>query len=495
MKGQSFTNTFVNSKLFPGLLFIVSFVFVILFSRSTSFLYVYEGADPSVFKQMGLALLHGKVLYVDYFDNKGFLLYLIHAIGLGLGGDFFILLMQAFSLTATLYIWDKLLALFYETKGRIIRLSIALFLLLCFYAAGDQAQEWCLPYISYPLLVYFRAIKTNKEICPVHWFLIGICVGITTFIQVNTICVFLGCIIYLWSKQIHKKDFKQFFSGLLWLVLGFLVITCPIITYFFNKGGGTAVNELLYASLFSNFEYIGQETSQSIGSRLPYALFLMAFSFVFILNSLKNNDVQIPFIISIVLFIISHGTRCKIYYLIAFLPLCIVFLMTLDLKKLNRPKKAIIGITLCGLSIYAGIHIFQLFNDAILNNEKERKIYENFHHCFEQIPNNEQDSVYNYNLYSFGTGLMQHEGHLQCNRVLFTSLVFILPKLMEEETTKPFIQPKWILFTYDKKYYQNDIYYILENYDLSCSFHYDRMYCKKFNLGEEFDIFLYRRKD
>ena len=99
-------------KKLRGLLFFaVSFLFVMLFSRSTSFLYVFEGADPSVFKQMGLAVLKGKLLYVDYFDNKGCLLYLIHALGLWLGGDFFILLMQALSLTVTLLIWDKLLAL------------------------------------------------------------------------------------------------------------------------------------------------------------------------------------------------------------------------------------------------------------------------------------------------------------------------------------------------------------------------------------------------
>lgn len=495
MKGQSFTNTFVNNKLFPGLLFIVSFVFVVLFSRSTSFLYVYEGADPSVFKQMGLALLRGKTLYVDYFDNKGFLLYLIHAIGLGLGGNFFILLMQAFSLTATLCIWDRLFALYHDTKGRIIRLSMALFLLLCFYAAGDQAQEWCLPYISYPLFVYFRACKTNQEIRPVQWLLIGICFGITTFIQVNTVCAFLGCIIYLWSKQIQEKDFKHFIYSLLFLVLGFFIIACPIVMYFFMKGGWTAVHELLYASFFSNLEYIGHKTYRSIWARLPYILFLLAFSSVFILNALKNKDIQIPFIISIILFIITNGTLCNIYYLIALLPLCIVLLMTFDRTRQKRIKTTINGIVLCGLSIYAGIHTFQLINDALLGNEKERKTYEAFHHCFEQIPINEQDSVFNYNLYSFGTGMMQHEGHLLCNRVLFTSLAFSLPTLMKEEAAKPFSPPKWIFFTYDKQYYKKDFYFILEKYDLACSFHYDRMYWRKYHIGEEFDIFLYRRKD
>ena len=93
MKEQNHIANVVNSKFYPLWLFFVSFVFVTLFSRSTSFLYVFEGADPSIFKQMGRAILEGKIMYVDYFDNKGCLLYFIHALGLWLGGNAAILVM------------------------------------------------------------------------------------------------------------------------------------------------------------------------------------------------------------------------------------------------------------------------------------------------------------------------------------------------------------------------------------------------------------------
>ena len=64
MKEQSRIANIVSSKFYPLLLFFVSFVFVVLFSRSTSFLYVFEGADPSIFKQMGRAILKGKIMYL-----------------------------------------------------------------------------------------------------------------------------------------------------------------------------------------------------------------------------------------------------------------------------------------------------------------------------------------------------------------------------------------------------------------------------------------------
>jgi hypothetical protein len=125
MNQHSHIENILNSKIYPLLLFLISFVFVVLFSRSTSFLYVFEGGDPSVFKQMGRAVLKGKILYIDYFDNKGCLLYFIHALGLGLGGNFALLFMQACTLTVTLSIWDKMLALYHNQRQRMICLGIA----------------------------------------------------------------------------------------------------------------------------------------------------------------------------------------------------------------------------------------------------------------------------------------------------------------------------------------------------------------------------------
>ena len=130
MKEQSQIANIISSKYYPLLLLFVSFVFVMLFSRSTSFLYVFEGGDPAIFKQMGLAMLRGKILYVDYFDNKGCILYFIQAFGLWLGGDFFIMLMQVLALTVTLLIWDRMLALYGDEKKRMMGLGLILVLLL-----------------------------------------------------------------------------------------------------------------------------------------------------------------------------------------------------------------------------------------------------------------------------------------------------------------------------------------------------------------------------
>ena len=341
MNQQSRLGSVVNSKFYPLLLFLVSFVFVVLFSRSTSFLYVFEGADPSIFKQMGRALLKGKIMYIDYFDNKGCLLYFIHALGLWIGGDFALLLMQVLSLTATLLIWDKMLALFRNEKERVLGLGVALVLLMCFYGAGDQTQEWCLPFISYPLLIYFRAYKSKTEIRPLQMSVIGICFGVITFIQINNACAFLGFIIYIWIVYLLKKDFKKLLSSIMCFVIGWGIIGLLCVSYFYFKAGWHGVYEMVYASFLSNFEYIGIQKHRQWFYWLPYLLFV--FSFICIQISVLGDEKNlfVPILISTLLFILTFGKLCNSFYLIAILPLYIIALSKTDIKKQRMLTKSL----------------------------------------------------------------------------------------------------------------------------------------------------------
>ncbi len=474
--------------------FLVSFVFVTLFSRSTSFLYLYEGGDPSIFKQMGLAILRGKTMYIDYFDNKGCLLYFIQALGLWLGGNFFILLMQVLSLTITLIMWDKMLALYRNERQRRICMIAALVMLLCFYSAGDQSQEWCLPYISYPLLIYFRAYKTKTEIRPIQMFYIGLCFGIVTFIQVNNACAFVGFIAWLWINYLLQKDFRRFFSSLMSFLAGLLMVTVVCVLYFYIKAGWYGVYEMFYASFLSNFEYIGANYGRRPFFTIPYFLFLLTFTLIQIVNSYKEKGIIIPMLISLILFALTFGKLASMYYLMAIMPLCIVSMMTIDFSERKKAKYGLCGIILICLAYFACNPLLHLVEDLILHKERELVIYEDFHHCIENIPEAERDSIYNYNLNSPGTSMMQHEGLLQCNRVLFSSLAFTLPTLWKQETSD-IVAPKWMMLSWDLGFEKEDLYYILDNYDLYCEFMYDKIYVKKPQVGEAFKVRMYRRKD
>ena len=476
------------------LLFLVSFVFVTLFSRSTSFLYIFEGADPSIFKQMGQAVLNGKIMYIDYFDNKGCLLYFIHAFGLWLGGDMFLLLFQAISLFVTLLIWNQLLELYRDRRSRRICLIVALVMLCCFYGAGDQTQEWCLPWISYPLLVFLRSYKSKTDLPLRHMFIIGLCFGVITFIQVNNACAFLGFIAFLWIQYLRKKEFKKLLSSVACFIAGWIIVAFMCLLYFYVKAGWYGIYEMVYATFLSNFEYLGTQRRRQWYYWLPYIMFLLSLLGLLVINTRKEKHLLIPSVISLVLFVVTFGKQCNSFYLIALIPLVVTMLVKFHFENFKKLKIGLTATALVCMVFMGSIVVFHVVNDLVLHNEKEVDIYEDFHRCVENIPVNERDSIYNYNLFWHGTSMMQHEGLLPSNRVLFTSLVFDLPTLKEEELSKPFMAPKWMLFSNEMKCYPDDIAFIQNNYDLCCEFHYDRVFLDKPRIGNEFQVYLYRRK-
>lgn len=493
MKERSRIDNIVSSKFYPLLLFFVSFVFVMLFSRSTSFLYVFEGGDPAIFKQMGLAMLRGKTLYIDYFDNKGCILYFIQALGLWLGGDFFILLMQTVSLTITLVIWDKMLALYRDGRSRLICLGVALVLLLCFYQDGDLTEEWCLPFASYPLLMYFQSLKSGKAILPIRVFVIGFCFGIITFIRINNAVPFLGFLAWYWVQLLVDKDFKKLFRDIILFLTGFLIVAATCVFYFYFKVGWQGVDEMFYATFLFNFDYIGVKGTHKIPSLILYFLFISLCILQQIINSRKDKPILIPSLISYGLFIVSFGTRCFTHYLMALLPLLVVLFMTT--KQEMKRKPILIALPLMAALFYLPIPLALAVNDLVLKNDKYSVIYEDFHHCIEDIPEAERDSIYNYNLHGNAAGMMQHEKLLQCNRVFFSSFVFHYKRLYKEETEKPFYSPKWIIISWDRYFTDDDARFVISNYDLYCEFCHDRMYFNKPKIGQKFQVYLYCRKD
>ena len=484
-----------NNKLsFFLVSFFVSFVFVVLFSRSTSFLYVYEGADPSIFKQLGLALLKGKTLYVDYYDNKGCILYFIQALGLWLGGDFFILLMQALSLAITLVIWNNMLALYRESKKeRMLCLGVALVLLLCFYEGGDLTEEWCLPFASYPLLAYFRSLKLGKEFRPVDMLVTGFCFGIITFIRINNAAPFLGFVAYLFINWLLKKDMKTLVKHLSLFLAGTLSVVLICVLYFYLKAGWKGVDAMVYATFLSNFEYLWLGVGQKYYVFVLYYLFLLLCIVQQIINSYHEKAVLIPSLISYALFIVASGTRSFTHYLMTLLPLLVVMLMTMRPKQEKAKNFFSIASLIVAVCFFLPVPLAFAVNDLVLKNDKYTQIYNDFHHCIENVPENERDSIYNYNLLGNGYGMMMHEGLLQCNRVCVSYVTVNMPSLWEQ-TTANLVDPKWILLSWDCYCTDDDKYFIVNKYELCCEFCHDRVYLQKPLIGQKLQVYLYRRK-
>ena len=479
----------MGEKRYRHLLFLlISFVFVALFSRATSFLYAFEGGDPALFKQMGLALLQGKTLYTELFDNKGCLLYLIQAVGLALGGNFAILLLQTLSLTFTLVIWDKTLALRHAPRQRNLILGLLGVLLLAFYYNGDLSEEWCLPLVSLPIYLFLR-----DRLKPWQWLVSGICFGLIAFIRVNNACAMIGFVVYALAVMLRERQWNDFIKAIGCFLSGAVLIAVLCIGWFYFKAGWSGVDEMLYATFTSNFEYIGLRFYPTWHALMAYGLILVLSIVLTIINAREEKDLLIPALIGYACFAFGFGTCCFVHYLMALLPLVVVLFLSFKPEK-ARTNRKIAWVTAVPILYYLAYPIGLLGSEVILGNDPYKHVYAQFHEVVKEMPEVERSQIYVYNLSGLGSGMMQHEGLLRCNRIFYWPQ-HQLPRLLKEQAERPAITPQWIMMSWDRPYELNDSLFISQGYEMQYHFTADLRYLKRpIQLGNQEEICLYRIK-
>lgn len=484
----------VSSGWYYWFLALISCIFVLLFSRSTSPLYAYVGYDAAIFKQMGMAVLKGKTIYLDYFDNKGCLLYFLHALCLWLGGDFVILIFQAISLTVTLILLDKIISLYKEGASRLYVLLTGLVLLLCFYEGGDLSEEWSLPFICYPLYKFLKSFKNNKPLIAKYLYFIGLCFGVIAFLRINNAVPFCGFLLCLFIGYLWKKQWKEFIINALAFIGGVLTITIPCFLYFYLKAGYEGVYWMVYGTFLSGFEYLKVDFKAPILVFISYYLIVFVFLFLQVFSSNNEKKIIVSIIVSYLLFLLSFGAKCLEHYQIVMIPLYVYSAVLFDFQR-EWLKKLSLGLVVTVMLAFLVRPFGFLFFEVIAGNDKFATVNAGFHDIVNVIPEAELDSIYNYNTDLAGCGLLYHEKLMQSNKVFYPTLSFMLKTLSDDRRRMEDERPLWIMI-YHGMVIPSEMPYIQENYEQRYVLHYDTRYLKNLQgFGIEKDIYFFRRKD
>lgn len=365
-------------------IFFTAFAFAILYicTASSPRYATNPWNDANAFLTVGKAMANGLTVYKDIFEQKGPLLYLIHALACFISDTSFtgVYVMQSLSLCVTSFAAYKLASLYVGTGW-----SVASAVLTCFvtvnsscYYYGDSAEEFCLPFLMISIYYFCRYFKNTEQALPKRsvFFLVGFFAGCVAMIKFTVIGFWFAWAAYISLYTLFaKKDFKKAVINALVFLGGMGAAIAPWIVYFAVKGGlrdfiytyfilnATAypMTEKLsfFARLWKPIYIIGTNLASSPAVLILSGLGMTAFLFTNIFTEKKLfSRLSVPFVCCLGIYIIYFGIRSYSYYLLplsAFTVFSFISVFFVAGKLIKGKAEKIVSAVVCAVLIVASV--------------------------------------------------------------------------------------------------------------------------------------------
>ena len=136
------------------------------------------GGDSLIFMYVAQGILEGEVPYLDRWDHKGPLLYLINAVGLLIDEMWGLWIVQALFLLGTIYFALILLRKAFGTTPALFALALFLILFSRFNPPGNYTEQYALLFQFLALYLLFRSHQQpHREISLIHFALLHMTIG------------------------------------------------------------------------------------------------------------------------------------------------------------------------------------------------------------------------------------------------------------------------------------------------------------------------------
>ena len=383
--------------------------------------------DASIFEYFGYAMSHGQRMYLELFDHKGPVIFLINYLGYSIGASLGIKILYIASLMIFFYIGYYISRLFTGIRNSFVVLVITFIIFESFFEGGWGLEDYILPCLTYSLYIflkYFLEDKINKY----EIILSGFSFAVVLFTKANMIGIWLIFSLLVTIKLIYQKQFSIFLKYIALFITGSALFIVPLCCFLWFQG---SLKEMFYQSVVMNFIYSKESGYLTVMEMIKWymnqvnVLQLNLMIVIAMIAVWKQYGIKIlfyngAFIFCLMLALISK--RAYLHYLIVLIPLFIHYI-SLDINKfINKSSLLYFLIFTIGLVfIYWGpIHGIK---DRVTNrsidysvNEKEVADYIHQH-------TNEQDRIYSHRL----NGII----YLYSERLSSTKFFFV-PSLKDE---------------------------------------------------------------
>lgn len=428
--------------------------------------------DASIFEYFGYAMSHGQRMYLDLFDHKGPVIFLINYLGYSIGASLGIKILYIASLIVFFYIGYYISRLFTGIRNSFVVLIITFIILESFFEGGWGLEGYILPCLAYSLYIFIKYFLTDK-VKGYEIVLTGFSFAVVLFTKANMIGMWLVFSLLISIKLIYQREVISLLKHIGLFIIGSIVFILPLCCYLLFQG---SLEEMFYQSIVMNFIYSKESSELSVREILKWYMDqanYLQINFIIVIAiitgwkryGMKTLIYTITFLFCLILALISK--RTYLHYLLVLIPLFIPYISVTINKLINKDASKYFLLLLVGLlGIYWGSlsdiknKVDNRYNDLSLN-EKEVANYISAH-------TDKQDKIYTHRL----NGII----YLYSDRLSSTKFFFV-PSLKDEtpiiddfKTSIEKVPPKYIVFDSKWDYGRlTDSFikeYIIKNYQL-----------------------------
>lgn len=232
---------------------IIISVITISFASKSSPLYAFnDWCDPNYFLTLGRGILNGKVPYKDLYEQKGPILFFVHAFACLIDYDGFIGAYVIEMIACFLYLFFsmKLVLLFVDDKivpfigilSAIVYSSVSL-------DKGDSCEELCMWCLVYGLYIGLRIIKNDSSLRNYDFILFGFIAAVVLWTKYLMMGFYIGWIIAICLFMLKAKKCNELIKYVGLSVIGALICTFIVLLYFWKN---QAIIDLFQSYFYNN---------------------------------------------------------------------------------------------------------------------------------------------------------------------------------------------------------------------------------------------------
>lgn len=403
--------TTINSRKAESLSTLIiiaaAFLFLYVFSASTSPLYDGIGFDQNIFNVVGRTWADGGLPYVSAWDSKGPVIFFVNMLGYRLTGNVTgVFIIEVVNLAATLLVAFFMLRRYFRPTPSFVLTMMYLAAFAFIFSKGNQVGEYAtLLSVAATLLAcrWTQQWTAGKPRHPWQYALVyGLFFGVCVLSRATNAVPMVIWTALIFFVLVGNRQWRNTMANIVAFVAGFAIVFVPFALYFAAHG---AFGEMWYATITYNIEYMQHSNAAETIDTTNHYYIYFTLGFICLLSTIAYSVVAIATDRNdrksgVFWLVVSGATLAwlmKSYangnYAITFLPLLFVPFADCARTRINKPKLAVLGITML-ITAVGFANYLRVFREQIPRMETEHEVQAELR-LMSAVPNDAKFIAYN----------------------------------------------------------------------------------------------------